>query len=290
MKKFINLWNKIKSKTIYRLEFDSKELIRKSIEDIKNMPKINSPRMFSSKNTIDKMARETGLEGKTVREDEDILEYNIQLPDIITDLQNKTNLTRKTVIDILINSKRLEDFKRNFQKYIEEVTKIIRKNLRLIVVDGISYSKFRGGDCYSIKMFNDNELLTYLNDKIVESKKSPYSYAICDSYVETKFAKKFEERDEIKVYVKLPSWFKIETPIGSYNPDWAVVINEIDEERLYFVLETKGKSHINLLREEEQSKIKCDKKHFEALGEKVEFMALESNPDEFMEKARDVFA
>lgn len=287
---FINLWNKIKSKTIYRLEFDSKELIRKSIEDIKNMPKINAPRMFSSKNTIDKMARETGLEGKTVREDEDRLEYNIQLPDIITDLQNKTNLTRKTIIDILINSKRLEDFKKNSQKYIEEVTKIIRKNLRLMVVDGISYSKFRGGDCYSIKMFNDNELLTYLNDKIIESKKSPYNYAICDSYVETKFAKKFEERDEIKVYVKLPSWFKIETPIGSYNPDWAVVINEIDEERLYFVVETKGKSDINLLREEEKSKIKCAKKHFEALGEKVEFMAPESNPDEFIEKARDVFA
>ena len=285
---FINLWNKIKSKTIYRLEFDSKELIRKSIDDIKNMPKINSPRMFSSKNTINKMSRETGLEGKTVREDEDRLEYNIQLPDIITDLQNKTNLTRKTVIDILINSKRLEDFKRNPQKYIEEVTKIIRKNLRLMVVDGISYSKFRGGDYYSIEMFNDSELLTYLNDKIVESKKSPYNYAICDSYVETEFAKKFEERDEIKVYVKLPSWFKIETPIGSYNPDWAVVINEIDEERLYFVVETKGKSDINLLREEEQSKIKCAKKHFEALGEKVEFMAPESNPDEFMEKARDV--
>lgn len=92
------------------------------------------------------------------------------------------------------------------------------------------------------------------------------------------------------MYVKLPSWFKIETPIGSYNTDWSVVINEIDEKRLYFVLETKGKSHINLLREEEQSKIKCDKKHFEALGEKVEFMALESNHDEFMEKARDVFA
>ena len=82
------------------------------------------------------------------------------MPDIVTDLQNKTNL--------------------------------IRKNLRLMVVDGISYSKFRGGECYSIKIFNDNELLAYLNDKIVESKKSPYNYAICDSYVETKFAKKFE--------------------------------------------------------------------------------------------------
>ncbi|MDY3000503.1 MAG: hypothetical protein SOR73_02435 [Romboutsia timonensis] len=111
------------------------------------------------------MERETGLEGKTVREDEDILEYNLQLPDIITDLQNKTNLIRKTLIYILINSKRLENFKRNSQKYIEEVTKIIRKNLRLMVVDCISYSKFRGGDYYSIKIFNDNELLTYLNFK-----------------------------------------------------------------------------------------------------------------------------
>ena len=287
---FINLWNKIKSKTIYRLDFDSKELIRKSIEDIRIMPKINAPRMFSSKSTIDTMARETGLEGRTIREDQDRLEYNIQLPDIITDLQNKTNLTRKTIIDILINSKRLDDFKRNPQKYIEEVTKIIRKNLRLMVVDGISYSKFRGGDYYSIEMFNDSELLAYLNDKIVESKKSPYNYAICDSDVEMRFAKKFEDRQEVKVYVKLPSWFKIETPIGSYNPDWAVVINEVDEERLYFVVETKGKSDINLLREEEKAKIKCARKHFEALGEEVAFMAPESSPDEFMEKARAAMA
>ena len=133
------------------------------------MPRINAPRIFSSKSTIDKMTKETGLEGKTLREDEDRLEYHIQLPDIVTDLQNKTNLTRKTVIDILVNSKRLEDFKRNPQKYIEEVTKIIRKNLRLLVVDGISYSKFKGEDPYFIEMFNNSELLAYLNDKIVES-------------------------------------------------------------------------------------------------------------------------
>lgn len=287
---FINLWNKIKAKTIYRLEFDSKELIRKSIEDIKSMPKINLPRMFSSKNAIDKMTRETGLEGRSIKEDEHKLEYNIQLPDIITDLQNKTNLTRKTIIDILINSKRLEDFKRNPQKYIEEVTRIIRRNLRLMVVDGISYSKFRGGDYYSIEMFNDSELLAYLNDKIVESKKSPFNYAICDSGFEIKFAQKFEEREEVKVYVKLPSWFKIETPIGSYNPDWAVVINEFDEERLYFVVETKGKSDINLLREEERAKIMCARKHFEALGEDVEFRGPESSPDEFMDKVKVVLA
>lgn len=125
---FIDLWNRINEKTIYSLDFDSNNLISKSIEDIKNMPKISAPRIFSSKDTIDKIVRESGIEGRTIREDEDSLVYNIQLPDIITDLQNKTDLTRKTIIDILINSKRLEDFKRNPQKYIEEVTKIIRKN------------------------------------------------------------------------------------------------------------------------------------------------------------------
>ena len=155
-----------------------------------------------------------------------------------------------------------------------------------MVVDGISYSKFNGGDYYSINMFNDSELLAYLNGKIVESKKSPYNYAICDSDVEAKFAKRFEEREEVKVDVKLPRWFKIDTPIGSYNPDWAVVINEFDEERLYFVVETKGKSDINLLREEEIAKIKCAKKHFKALGEDVVFMAPENSPDEFIDKTR----
>ncbi len=129
-----------------------------------------------------------------------------------------------------------------------------------------------------------------MNDKIVESKKSPYNYTICDSEVETKFAKQFEERDEIKVYVKLPNWFKIETPIGSYNPDWAVVINEFDEERLYFVVETKGKSDINLLREEEKAKIKCARKHFEALGKEVVFIAPENNPDEFIKKTKSTLS
>ena len=129
-----------------------------------------------------------------------------------------------------------------------------------------------------------------MNDKIVESRKSSYNYIICYSEIETKFAKQFEERDEIKVYVKLPNWFKIETPIGSYNPDWAVVINEFDEERLYFVVETKDKNDINLLREEEKAKIKCARKHFEALGEEIAFMAPESNVDEFIEKTRTSLA
>ena len=150
-----------------------------------------------------------------------------------------------------------------------------------VEIDGLS----------AVDPVNDKEIPIWVSDYVLMSYGTGAIMAVpAHDSRDWEFAKKFEERDEIKVYVKLPSWFKIETPIGSYNPDWAVVINEIDEERLYFVVETKGKSDINLLREEEQSKIKCAKKHFEALGEKVEFMAPESNPDEFMRKARNVFA
>lgn len=74
--------------------------------------------------------------------------------------------------------------------------------------------------------------------------------------------------------------------LGSYNPDWAVVINEVDEERLYFVVETKGNSDINYLREEERAKIKCARKHFEALGEYIEFTAPENSPDKFLKNTR----
>ena len=281
---FINLWNRINEKTIYRLDFDTDELIRKCIEDIMIMPKVSAPRVYLTKDIIDTIDRRSGIEGRTIREDQDNLEYKIELPDIITDLQNKTNLTRKTIIKILVDSKRLDDFKRNPQKYIEEVTKIIRSNLRIMAVDGITYHKFRGGEYYSIDNFDNSELITYLNDKVVESKKSPYNYAICDSDVEMRFAKKFEEREDVKVYVKLPNWFKIETPIGSYNPDWAVVISQNDEDRLYFVVETKGNSNIDMLRAEEKAKIKCARKHFEALETDVEFRGPESSPDDFMSK------
>ncbi len=262
--------------------FDSNKLIENCIERISKMEKIEAPRIVSRKDKVD-ITRELGATAtlKTEASEEETYTTNY-LPDIITELQNKTNLTRKTVISILVGSKRLDDFKRNPQKFIEEVVRIIRSELRVFVAKGITYKKI--DDYYSVETFNssDETLLAYLNDKVVESSKSPYDYTVCDSKVELKFAKRFESDPRVRVYVKLPNWFKIDTPLGNYNPDWAVVIDKNGVEKLYFVIETKGKSDRNELRPEETAKIECAEKHFEALGTEAKFKAPVSDVKKFM--------
>lgn len=279
---FIALWEKINTKTIYSVDFDSESLINKCIDSVYKMEKIQAPKIISRKDMLG-INRELGATSKLKTEGaEEETYYTNYLPDVITELQNKTNLTRKTIISILVGSKRLEDFKQNPQKFIEEVTRLIKLELRVFVANGIRYEKLE--DYYSVETFNseDETLLTYLNDKIVESKKSPYNYAVCDSNVELKFAKRFEMDDNVKVYVKLPAWFKIDTPLGNYNPDWACVIEKGGKEKLYFVIETKGTSDRKLLRPEEDAKITCAEKHFEALGTDAEFRSPASDVEKFM--------
>ncbi|MGO1044575.1 type III restriction-modification system endonuclease [Clostridioides difficile] len=279
---FIALWEKINTKTIYSVDFDSESLINKCIDSVYKMEKIQAPKIISRKDAVD-INRELGATSKLKTEGAEEETYSTNyLPDVITELQNKTNLTRKTIISILIESKRLEDFKLNPQKFIEEVTRLIKLELRVFVANGIRYEKLE--DYYSVEIFNseDETLLAYLNDKVVESKKSPYNYAVCDSNIELKFAKRFEMDDNVKVYVKLPSWFKIDTPLGNYNPDWACVIEKGGKEKLYFVIETKGTSDRKLLRPEEDAKITCAEKHFEALGTDATFKAPVSDIERFM--------
>ncbi len=102
--------------------------------------------------------------------------------------------------------------------------------------------------------------------------KSIYDYTVYDSDIEMKFAKSFNENENVKLFTKLPSWFKINTPLGSYNPDWAVLIEKDNEERLYFVVESKGSDSSDDLRAIETAKIKCGDKHFEAISEDIKFV------------------
>lgn len=282
---FLELWEKIKFKTVYSIDFDSEKLIKNAIERIQKMKKIHRAYLITRKNVISKIDRLTGFQSITVKEgiaDAAIVEY--PLPDIITELQNRTNLTRKTIVDILIGCKRLEDFKNNPQKFIEEVTKIILREMKLIIRDGIKYYKL-SEEYYAVELFQNEELLAYMNDNALESKKSPYDYVIYDSEVEETFAKRFETDENVKVYVKLPSWFKIETPVGNYNPDWAVVFNNNGEEKLYFVLETKGTDIEQFLRTPELAKIEFARKHFEALDANVEFEGPVKDVNQFLLRA-----
>ncbi|MFX0558841.1 type III restriction-modification system endonuclease [Tepidibacillus infernus] len=284
-REFLELWDKIKYKTVFTIDFDSSELINKAIESIQKMDRIEKVRILSRKDGISKLDRTTGIQGSIVSERfEDYVMVQHPLPDIITELQNRTNLTRRTIVEILTGSKRLEDFKNNPQKFIEVVTKMIKRELKLLLGDGVKYYKIGDDAYYGVELFQNEELLTYLNDKALQSEKSPFDHVIYDSDVEANFAKRFENDENVKVYVKLPGWFKIETPIGDYNPDWAAVINKDGEEKLYFVIETKGTDVEAFLRPEEQAKIKYARKHFEAMNTDVIFEGPESDVNQFMLK------
>jgi len=278
---FKELWNKIKYKTTYSVDYDSKELIQKCCNEMRLSISIDSAKLIFTKAKLEHSisgigTNENDRTAVTISNEED------NLPDIVSFLQNETNLTRKTIVEILINSDTLNLFKKNPQKYMDEVSKIIKTQMRLLLVDGIKYTKIGDNEFYAQELFNENELFGYLSKNMIESKYSVYDYIVFDSQNEENFARKFESNKRIKLYVKLPSWFKIFTPIGSYNPDWAVLVERENEQKLYFVIETKANILKSSLRQTEIDKIKCGHKHFEALGNLAVFKETD-NFEKFIE-------
>ena len=278
---FKELWDKIKFKTTYSVDFDSEELIKECADEMKKTLSINKVKLLYTKAEID-IAKSGALAEETNRNLIDVEEHRFILPDIITFLQNETKLTRKTVVEILKKSERLEDFKKNPQAFMDETSSIIKRKMRLKIVDGIKYQKLGDDEYYAQELFDTEELYGYLSKNMIESKKSVYEYIVYDSDVEAEFAKRFEKNEDVKMYVKLPDWFKIDTPLGSYNPDWAVLIEKDGVEKLYFVVETKGSILDEDLRKKEKAKIECGHKHFDALDNGVVFTEAD-NFQEFKE-------
>lgn len=261
---FTDLWNRIKYKTTYSVDFDSDKLIEECVKAIQEDLKVGS-----SKIEVIKAQTKIAEEGVSAKEKDRNLvaiREKVDLPDILTYLQNETNLTRKTISNVLVKSGRLESFKMNPSKFMQEVAIIIKRTLSTFIVDGIKYEKI-GNEEYAVQeVFKNEELYGYLTEDIIPSQRSIYNYIKYDSNVEKSFAEKLEENESVKVYAKLPSNFKIDTPIGKYNPDWAILIEKDGEEKLYFVVETKGTDQIALLKDAEKAKIRCAKKHFKALN------------------------
>ena len=272
---FRQLWDRIKYKTTYSVQFDSEKLIEKCIQAIKLEINVRAPKW---------MYRKGGLAitvGGVIAEEKDgysvgAVNERVFLPDIISFLQNKTFRTRKTIVKILTKSGTLGLFKKNPQKYIDEVAKIITSELRMLIVDGVKYTRVGEEAYYTQELFQDEELFGYLSKNMLESSKSVYEYVVYDSDAEANFAQRFESNASVKTYAKLPDWFKINTPIGSYNPDWAVLVEDDGDQKLYFVLETKGNILAEALRPTERAKIQCGRAHFSALGNEVVFRPVDS--------------
>ncbi|MFY7741539.1 MAG: type III restriction-modification system endonuclease [Flavobacterium sp.] len=284
---FKNLWDKIKYKTTYSVDFNSEKLIKECSRNINNRLVVNGGKLTYEKIKLD--ITEGGLTFNEPKSNYYVVKQEVLvLPDIISYLQNETRLTRKSIVQILQGCENLEYFKINPQKFIEGCIDIINEQMRLHIVDGIVYKRIGDNEYYSQELFENEELSGYLKSNMIESSKSPFEHTIYDSGIEKDLAKEFERNNNVKVYTKLPDWFKIETPLGNYNPDWAVLFEIEGKEQLYFVVESKGTLGYDFLRPSEQGKIDCGKKHFEELSKTTNSnikLELVTNGNDFVDLA-----
>ena len=261
---FKALWDRIKYKTTYHVEFDNEDLLEKCAIALRQAPPIPKTRLQWRK--ADVAIGQSGVEAtETVGAATVVLdEADIELPDVLTELQDRTQLTRRSIQRILSGSRRLEDFKRNPQQFIELAGQAINRCKRQALVDGIKYRRLGDEHYYAQELFKTEELSGYLRN-MLEAKKSVYEQVVYEFGTESRFADQLEKNTAVKVYAKLPGWFTVPTPLGSYNPDWAVLIDSDEGERLYFVVETKSSPYLDDLRITESAKIACGEEHFKAL-------------------------
>ena len=265
---FKELWDKIKHKTTYRVVIDTEKLVAEAASELAQVT-ISRPHITESKTLIDSMnndggfmVRETGFNAYAVRQTE------VKIPNLLADIQRRTQMTRRLIFDVLDKAQMFHTMPVNPQQVIDEAVRAINRAKQRLAVDGIRY--YKTGECYDMALFENDELQTYLYDAVMKSgaiavtdqAKTVYDYVAVDSEVEREFMQSLEDNANVKFYIKLPSWFKIDTPVGKYNPDWAVAFD--GDKRIYFVAETKGSDDINdnHLSASERSKIVAARQHF----------------------------
>ncbi len=265
---FKELWDKIKHKTTYRVAIDTEKLVTEAASELVQAT-ISRPHIAESKTLIDSMnnnggfmVRETGFNAYAVRQTE------VKIPNLLADIQRRTQMTRHLIFDVLDKAQMFHAIPVNPQQVIDEAVRAINRAKQRLAVDGIRY--YKTGECYDMALFENDELQAYLYDAAMKSgaiavtdqAKTVYDYVTVDSEVEREFMQSLEDNADVKFYIKLPSWFKIDTPVGKYNPDWAVAFD--GDKRIYFVAETKGSDDINdnHLSAGERSKIIAARQHF----------------------------
>ena len=267
---FMELWSKIKQKTAYRVQIDTEKLVENCVKELKAMPEIPKARLVSQTAQINIQnpgVTYTEREFKTA----DIDDTYSSLPYILGIISEETLIKRATVARIINESGRAKDFLNNPQAFTEKCLEIIKHNRHALAIDGIKYVKLDGQEYYAQEIFDSAELVANLDKNAVAVNRSIYDHIIYDSStIEKPFAKALDDDPDVKMFFKIPDRFKIETPIGTYNPDWAVYLERDGEKKLFFILETKGTTELFGLRTPEQLKIHCGTEHFKALDNGVE--------------------
>lgn len=285
---FQAIWQKLDRKPRYRVQYDTAELVKQAADAVFRLPEIHAPKIQTRKAKIEQSIT-YGIEAVETASGSLKTETAFAIPDILGEIQNKTGLTRRTVFDILKTSGRLNDAANNPQRFIDLAAEKINRCLHALMSEGIVYEltdneQYRQELLRNLqKMENEGEEF-YFDDKTTFTvqngqKTIAENYIPLDSETEQKFAADCENYENVSLYFKLPRWFKIPTPLGNYNPDWAVV--KQNGEKAYFVAETKNTGQgiqngvdESRLREDEQLKIQCARACFEKVQE-VEYRVAE---------------
>ena len=274
-KEFQELWNKINVKTAYYVDFDTEELIKNCIialdrdlrvSDITYQVKAGEMESISSKEELEKgeafKVKETAMD-----KDYSAVTTTIRY-DLVGKLVDETKLTRKAIVNILKGIRPLTFylFRKSPEEFILKASRIINEQKAAMIIQHITYNTI--DEVFDANIFTENSLTGTIGKNAWEVKKHIYDYVVTDSDVEKKFAQELDSSSEVCVYAKLPRGFFIPTPVGNYNPDWAIVFNEGKVRHIYFIAETKGKLESLKfgIRGIEEAKIHCAREHFKKIS------------------------
>ena len=257
---FRTLWERISRKSTYRLQFDDAELVVRCAQAMADMPRPGEARV-----TFELAEMLIGREGVSAgdKRASETLRLKVaaaDLPDLLGELQSRTELPRHVIAQILVQSGRLGDATFNPSAFLDAATAIIQAGKRLVMTDGIIYKPLEERWAQTLFQPEDDAPL----DRLVPATNAPVDHILVDSTIERELAKALNIDGGIKVFAKLPRAFTIKTPLGTYNPDWAIVRAYDGGEDIYLVSESKG--DLNTLRDAERAQIACGKAHFAALN------------------------
>ena len=273
MPEFKALWNKINSKSVYVVDFDTDELVRKSINSIDKKLFVSKIYFMVETGAMEQIkSKEELTNGASFVKEESSSYGNVIAAssnvkyDLIGKLVDETGLTRKAIIQILqgIQPATFNQFKNNPEEFIIKVAALINDEKATAIIQHITYDVM--DEKYSTDVFTDPTIKGRLGVNAMKAKKHLYDHIVYDSSNEQAFATELDTNTNVAVYVKLPDGFYILTPVGHYNPDWAIAFYEGTVKHIYFIAETKGSMNSMQLRLIEESKIHCAREHFKAIS------------------------
>ncbi|ERX66314.1 type III restriction-modification system endonuclease [Pseudomonas aeruginosa] len=270
---FKALWNRINRKAAYSVDFDSDELVQKAVKELDAALRV-TPLQYTIQagEQIDQVTGEALKRGDGFKVSETKTEYNKQSIhsavkyDLIGKLAEGTQLTRRMVAEILkgINVAVFAQFKTNPESFIAEATRLINEQKATVIIEHLAYDPVE--DKFDLDIFTAGQTKQDFSKAGDKLQRHIYDYVLTDSKVEREFVKELDTANEVVVYAKLPRGFLIPTPVGDYNPDWAISFKEGTVKHIYFVAETKGSMSSMDLREIETTKIKCARKFFDEMN------------------------